>query len=301
MRILVLGANGLLGSNVLATTRDRGWNVSGTYHSEPPAVDVPLHQLDITDTAAVREVVAETAPDWVVNCAAMTDVDACEEHPERAREVNAAAPKAIADLCASRSTPFLHVSTDYVFDGRSAERYSEDAPTNPLQEYGASKLAGERGVRTAHGDALITRLSFVYGIHRGTGELTGFPAWVRGRLLDGQRTPLFTDQHVTPTRAGQAADTFCELLAADETGTYHVAAQSCVTPYEFGAEIAHRLDADDDLLAEGAQSDVDRPAERPTHSCLDVSRVESVLNRPQPALGEDLDAIDGVFDATSGE
>ena len=295
MHLLVLGANGLLGSNIIAVARDRGWTVTGTYHSERPAFEISLHQLDITDTDAIQEIISEADPDWIVNCAAMTDVDGCEEAPEQAYEVNACAPGDIAELCVERSIRLLHVSTDYVFDGTGQGRYDENASGNPIQEYGASKLAGERAVTDIDPDALIARLSFVYGIHRSTDELTGFPAWVRGQLVDGDRTPLFTDQHVTPTRAGQAAETFCGLIEVDERGTFHIAARSCVTPYEFGAEIGRRLDAEDALLVKGSLSAVDRAAERPMHTCLDVAHVEKRLERTQPALEEDLDAIADVF------
>ena len=296
MHLLVLGANGLLGSNVIAAARNREWTVTGTYHSQQPTFDVSLHQLDITDTDAVREVISEADPNWTVNCAAMTDVDGCEERPEQAREVNARAPGDIAAYCADRSIRFLHVSTDYVFDGTEKGRYDENASVNPIQEYGASKLAGERAVTDADPAALLARLSFVYGIHRSTDELTGFPAWVCGQLIDGNRTPLFTDQHVTPTRAGQAAETFCALIEADESGLFHIATRSCVTPYAFGAEIGRRLGADDALLVVGSLSDVDRAAERPMHTCLDMGCVDESLGREQPTLKEDLDTIAGAFD-----
>lgn len=164
-----------------------------------------------------------------------------------------------------------------------------------IQEYGASKLAGERAVTDADPNVLIARLSFVYGIHRSTDQLTGFPAWVRGQMVEGDRIPLFTDQHVMPTRAGQAAETFCALIEADEMGMFHVAARSCVTPYEFGAGIGRRFNADDTLFRDGLLSDADRVAERPMHTCLDVARVGEALGRAQPTL-EDLDAIAEAFE-----
>ncbi|QLC34399.1 NAD(P)-dependent oxidoreductase [Halarchaeum sp. CBA1220] len=299
MHLLVLGANGLLGSNVVASAVARDWRVTGTYHTTAPDFDVPLHRLDVTDDAALRDRLAASDPDWVVNCAAMTDVDACESAPERAHAVNADAPGTLAAACAERDTRVLHVSTDYVFDGDRETPYAEDAPTNPLQTYGASKLDGERRVRSADADALLTRLSFVYGRHANTGALTGFPAWVRDRLADGAETPLFTDQHVTPTRAGHASETLCDLVDASASGTYHVATRSCVTPYAFGAALADRLDASDDHLVRGSRDDVDRAAARPAYTCLDVSRVERTLGRPQPTLADDIDAIADALGAPS--
>lgn len=301
MRLLVVGANGLLGSNVVAEGLDRNWDLRGTYHSAEPDFEIPLHQLDITNTDHLDEVIGTVDPDWVVNCAAMTDVDGCEEMPEQAYEVNGEAPSEMASLCAAGSIGFLHVSTDYVFDGNQQASYSEDGELNPIQEYGASKLQGERAVRSTNENALITRLSFVYGIHRSSGSLTGFPAWVRERLAEGEETPLFTDQHVTPTRAGQAATTFLDLIEKWHSGTFHVAVRSCVTPHKFGRVICHQMDADESLLIEGSQADIERAAQRPANTCLDVTRLEEALGRKQPTLDADLDAISEAFDSGENE
>lgn len=290
--VLVLGASGLLGSNVVAATRDRNEAAVGTYYSREPALgDTMCVELDIRDADDVAALLDEHEPDHVVNCAALTDVDACERRFDDSCAVNADAPGAIAELCANRSVAFTHVSTDYVFDGEAETPYAEDDPTNPVQVYGEMKLAGERAVRDAHPDPTVVRLSFVYGVHRGRGELTGFPAWVRDRLQAGEPTPLFTDQRVTPTRAGQAAETLLALHDHGATGTYHVASRSCATPHAFGQRIRDRLGADPALVEVGSMADIDRPARRPAYTCLDVSRVEGVLDRAQPTLDADLDAI----------
>lgn len=290
MRVLVLGANGLLGSNVLSTARSRGWEVIGTYHSERPSLDATLEELDIRDKERFAGLVDQYEPEAVVNCAAMTDVDGCEAEPVLAREVNAEAPGAIAGVCDEYDVEFVHVSTDYVFDDDADSPYDEDATPNPIQEYGRSKLAGERAVADAHKDALVVRLSFVYGIHGATGRLTGFPAWVRGRLVEGTDVPLFTDQYVTPTRAGHAAETILDLLAHGASGLIHVASQPCVTPYEFGETIVEHSSLQGTLV-ESTLTEVERPARRPRYSCLDTGRVESLLGRPEPSLNQDVEQI----------
>ncbi|WP_123538210.1 dTDP-4-dehydrorhamnose reductase [Halosimplex salinum] len=291
MRTLVLGANGRLGSNVVTAALDRGWEVRGTVRSEPDTAPVPLDRLDVRDGDRAAALLDDHAPDAVVNCTAMVDVDGCETEPERAHAVNAEAPGVLASACADREISFVHVSTDYVFDGRDGAPYDESAEPNPLQVYGESKLAGERAVRESDADALVGRLSFVYGTHGFTGELTGFPVWVRDRLAAGESVPLFTDQHVTPSRAGQAASTLMDLADAGERGLFHVAGRSCLTPYEFGHLLAERMGVDPGLVEEGAMDDIDREAPRPRDTCLDVSRLESALGRPQPTTEEDLAAI----------
>lgn len=291
MRLLVVGANGLLGSNVVRAGQQRGWDISGTYHTTRPAFEIPLSQFDLEEHDGFCDVIEKHDPDVVVNCAAMTDVDGCEQRPERAHVCNGEAPGGLAAQCDSSGVAFVHVSTDYVFDGTARTPYFESAEPNPVQVYGESKLAGERAVRERLDDALVVRLSFVWGIHRGSGDLNGFPAWVRERLRSGEEVPLFTDQWVTPTRAGQAAETLLDLIEEDADGLFHVACGSCVTPYEFGKEIASHVDDTEDLLTEGSMTDVSRDATRPTYSCLDVRRVESVLGRSQPTLTEDVEAV----------
>lgn len=291
MRLLVVGSNGLLGSNVVHVALGRSWEVSGTFHTRSPAFDVPLTRFDLRNHDAFGAVLARHDPDVVVNCAAMTDVDGCEEEPERAHLLNGEAPGAIARHCEQRGISMVHVSTDYVFGGEEREPYTESADTNPLQAYGRSKLAGEQAVWDNAEGSLIPRLSFVWGVHRSVGELTGFPAWVRDRIRSGEDVSLFTDQWVTPTRGGQAAETLLDLIERGETGLVHVACSSCVTPYEFGTLLAETLDHGTESLVGGSMEDVDRAAARPPYSCLNVDAVKSLLGRPQPTLRRDIESV----------
>jgi dTDP-4-dehydrorhamnose reductase len=290
MRILVVGANGLLGSQVVATADD-GTSVAGTYHSTEPSFDCDLAHLDIRDKDRFETILDRVAPDWVINCAAMTDVDGCEADEEQARAVNGDAPGVLAHYCKRSEIGFVHVSTDYVFAGQNREPYSEDDEPEPLQAYGRSKLAGERAVRTAADDALIVRPSFVYGIHGSTGQLQGFPTWVRDRLESGEEVPLYVDQRVSPTRAGKAASVILSLVAENTSGIYHIASRSCVTPYEFGSAIAEVRNTGPELLKRSSIDAVDRPAKRPRYTCLDVGRVEEELQHSLPSLKSDLVAI----------
>lgn len=291
MDLLVIGAGGLLGSNVVAEGVRRDHSVTGTYHSSVPSLDVTLERLDIRDEETFHTLLDTYRPDAVVNCAARTDVDACEEDEEAAFEVNGKAPGRLATACRDSGCRFVHISTDYVFDGDADTPYSETAATEPVQIYGASKLEGERMVWEADAGALITRLSFIWGWHQATDVLTGFPAWVRNRLVSSDSTALFTDQSVTPSRAGQAAATILDLVASDHAGTFHVTSRSCVTPYQFGIELCEYFDASPELLEKGSMSAVNRSAVRPSYTCLDVSKVEKALGRKQPTLEADLAAV----------
>jgi len=291
MHLLVVGVNGLLGSNVVRAGQERDWTVAGTYYSTEPEFDITLTQFDLENYETFDELLNEQDPDLVVNCAAMTDVDRCERSPERAHTVNGDAPGAFAERCRERGTEFVHVSTDYVFDGTRREPYGESAETNPVQVYGDSKLAGERAVRDVAENTLIARLSFVWGIHRGSDDLIGFPAWVWDQLQSGENVPLFTDQWISPSRAGQTAETLLGLVEEAARGYYHIACRTCATPYEFGEILAGRVEGGTELLDEGAKSDVEREATRPAYTCLNVEKVESALGRSQPTLREDVEAV----------
>jgi len=276
MKILVIGANGLVGSSLVRTCLERGIRVVGTYHTEQPAFDIELLELDLRDGDRIRAVVEEVAPDAVVNCAAYTDVDGCERNPELAHTVNAAGPGVLAEVCAERDVAFVHLSTDYVFDGETDEPYTEADDPNPIQVYGETKLEGERQVLEAYSEAIVCRLSFVWGRHGATGDLEGFPAWVLGRVQSGEEVPLFTDQWVTPTRAGDASEVILELLECDVEGLFHVASQDCVTPYRFGELVLGFSESSQtDLLEKSSSANVNREADRPAFTCLSTEELEN--------------------------
>lgn len=291
MSVLVIGANGLLGSNVAASGARRGLEIAGTFHTSEPELQIPLYELDVRDLEQFEELLEDLTPTAVVNCAAMTDVDGCETNEHIAREINGRIPGKLAEKCTERDIGFVHVSTDYVFDGTSREPYSETAKPNPIQVYGLTKLEGDRAVLDRHGEALVTRLSFVYGIHQSCQELSGFPAWAKDQLTSDGEVPLFVDQRVTPTRAGHAAETILDLFDQNADGIVNVACRSCVTPFEFGETLHEFISNPSGELVEAEQDSIDRQADRPRYTCLDTERVETLLGRPEPTLYDDLEQI----------
>jgi dTDP-4-dehydrorhamnose reductase len=138
---------------------------------------------------------------------------------------------------------------------------------------------------------LIARLSFVYGRHRSTEALTGFPAWVDQRLANGRETSLFTDQHVTPTRAGFAADLLLMPAYQRTDGVLNIACRSCVTPHEMGRIIAKEQGHDEQLLSQSRLRTLDRPAERPKYSCLATERLAELLEQPVPDIASELPLV----------
>ena len=254
MRILVTGATGQVGTRVVEAL-DQHHEVLGT------ARDV----LDLADREQVEQVVAEFAPEAVVNTAAMTNVDACERDPERAFAVNALGVRHLAVASARRRAHLVHVSTDYVFDGRAARHYDEWDAVHPISEYGRSKLGGEREVERHAASWATIRTSWVFG-RRGTDLLSwAFGAYDRGEL-DG----VLADQVSIPTYAPDLAVLLARFAVERRAGLFHVTSGSeSVTRHELIVTALRARGADASNVAALDGSDLDRPAARPLMSALD--------------------------------
>ena len=251
MRVLVTGARGQLGTELVPLL---------TPHE---VVAVDLAELDITDRALVLGAFGDVRPDIVVNCAAMTAVDACESNVETAFAVNAMAVRNLAEGCRSVGAHLATISTDYVFDGTKENPYNEwDSPC-PVSVYGRSKLAGEI---EAGSDATIVRTAWLCGEHG--------PNMVKTvlRLLSEHDTLSFVDdQRGHPTFVSDLAPVLRRLAIERRPGTFHVTNQGAVSWHDFAREVAKAAGADPDRVNPCSTSDLQppRPAPRPANSVLD--------------------------------
>ena len=263
MRTLVFGGTGIVGSALVREGRSRGW----------PVLGLARGQGEITDRRRVDEICAAFRPDLIVNCAAFTQVDLCESAPEHAFAVNAAAVGNLVHAAGAAGARLVHLSTDYVFDGRSTTPYAEEHPTAPQSIYGASKLAGEEAA-LAGGRALVVRTSWVFG--------SGGPNFVdtiAGRIRGGQKSfRVVADQLGAPTWAPFLARAVSDLGEWGTTGLVHYQNRPTLSWYEFAREIARRLDPEVEV-APIPTSEAPRPAERPAYSVLAVDRFENLAGR----------------------
>lgn len=253
MRVLVAGAGGQLGIDVVATCDAAGDDV----------VAADRNVLDVGDRDAVMGVVGSIRPDVVVNAAAWTAVDACEGDPERALRDNALAVRWLREGCERFGAHLVHLSTDYVFDGALERPYHEWDDTNPQSVYGRSKLGGER---EAGPDATIVRTSWVCG--------AGGNNMVKTVLrLAAERTPLsfVDDQHGCPTFTADLAPMIRRLAVDRRPGVHHVTNQGATTWYGFVRDILAAAGHDPDTVQPVATADLRpvRPAPRPANSVLD--------------------------------
>lgn len=273
MRVLLLGANGQVGYELLSRLAPLGEVIATTRSGRLPDGHDCL-AADLSDLDTGPALVARLRPGLVVNATAYTAVDKAEDEPALAFRINAEAPGAIATACAQAGIPLVHFSTDYVFDGSADRPCREDDPAAPLGVYGASKWAGEEAVRASGAGHKIFRLCWVYGPRGGN--------FLRTMLrLAGERGHLrvVADQVGAPTSAPRIADAVARAVAArpDASGTWHLSAEGECSWHDFAAAI-FRGAAERGLLARVptleaiASSEYPTRARRPAYSRLDSAR-----------------------------
>ena len=246
--------------------------------------------LAIEDTPAVERVVARERPDWIVNCAAYTQVDRAEAEPETAQRVNAMGPANLAHVARQTGARLMQISTDYVFDGRAARPYREDDPVGPLNVYGRTKLAGEQAVRDILPQAhLIVRTQWLFG--------EGGPNFVATILrLARERSELkvVNDQHGRPTYARDLAGALWKLIACDARGIVHCANEGVATWFEVAKATVAAAGLRTTVVP-CSTAEMPRPAPRPAFSVLDCARYQRIVGSPlrswQPALFETINTL----------
>lgn len=263
MRIIVTGASGMVGAEVVREASSMGYDCAGFDH----------HQLDVTDHAAVSAAIREVGPDVVINAAAYTAVDKAESDETRATLVNATGAANVAAAASSVGAALIHISTDYVFDGETNEPYRPSDRTNPVNAYGRSKLAGEIAVRSACPRHAIIRTSWVYS-HEGNN-------FVRTMLRlggSGAALTVVDDQQGSPT---SAADIASALLAAASAirersvaGTYHFTNSGVTTWYDFANAIFEMRGMTGQQVTPVSTAQYPTRAKRPAWSVLDCSTFE---------------------------
>ena len=266
MKILLLGKNGQV-----------GWELQRTLAPLGELLAFGRRELDLADLQAIRQVIRKVNPDLIVNAAAYTAVDQAEKEPELAMTVNGIAPGIIAGEAARSSAALIHYSTDYVFDGKKSEPYTEEDAPNPLGVYGKTKLAGEEAIRQAGVPHLILRTGWVYGL-RGRNFLLTM------QRLASERAELaiVNDQHGAPTWCRQIAEATALLIARQPfkkpglDGTYHLSAAGETTWFGFAEAIFEQGEPEKSgrpLLKAIDTKDYPTPAPRPPYSVLDNSPV----------------------------
>ncbi len=278
-RILVTGAAGQLGVDVVAAAAESGITALG----------VSRRELDVTDSARVTDIVSAFQPDAIIHCAAWTAVDDAEAQPEAARDVNEVGTRVIAQAADACGAHLVAVSTDYVFDGRAEAGYAENDPTAPINEYGRTKLLAERAAREVCSSVTVARTSWAFGCHG-----ANFVRTILGLASTRDAIDVVSDQRGCPTWTRHLADA---LLAAAESriqGTLHLVGSPACSWHDLAVAAVHEAGIDCDVRAVSSDR-FPRPAPRPACSILRVTRPET------PVVGDWHEGVAAVVSAMRDE
>ncbi|MFB3879881.1 MAG: dTDP-4-dehydrorhamnose reductase [Armatimonadota bacterium] len=265
-RVLVTGARGMLGTDLCPILAESGWQV----------IAADIAEFDITDRAQTRAFVADAAPAALINCAAYTAVDQAQTERELAFRVNRDGAQNLAIAASEAGAFFVHLSTDYVFDGRKPGPYLEDDPPNPSSVYGESKLAGEQAVRAALAEHCIVRTAWLYGLHG-----KSFPRTILTVAQQGKPLRVVNDQRGCPTYTVHLARALAAIIEQPHYGTYHAVNSGNCTWYDLACAALREAGIAADI-APCATSEFPRPAPRPANSVLDTSRLQRTFGLQLP-------------------
>ncbi len=270
MKIVVAGANGLLGHEVARVCEGYGDEVIETDLVQD------FIRLDITDLDAAAGFLEKEKPSWLVNCAAYTDVDGCEEREDLAFALNAKAPGYLAQACSKSGTRLVHISTDYVFDGQKAEPYTEDDPPNPLSVYGKSKLAGEEAIRSGMAEYIIVRPQWLFGPHG-----KNFVSTILGIARQRKSINVVNDQHGSPTYSKDLARAIRALVEKNARGIFHVCNRGRASWYDLAKKAIELAGLETEVFPVSTSEFV-RPATRPKNSILSTKRFTETTQKLMP-------------------
>jgi dTDP-4-dehydrorhamnose reductase len=279
MKVLILGAGGLTGRYLVQEAKRRVMEVAAYTRQE----------LDIAQPDAARETLAKVKLDLVINAASVTSLEICEENPALSRKVNCEAPEEWAKECGRAGVRFVHLGTDYIFDGKKTSAYLPTDPASPLSRYGKDKAEGEKNVLRANPHALIVRLAWVFG-HGGKTFMSKLP----GILAEKEVVELAGGRTGSCTYAGEAARIILDLAEKRAQGIYHGVQAGTTTWKAFAERALQMMKTKDGKVAcrEIRELPQDKIAglkvPRPAHSPLDIKATEKFLGRKIPSWEEGL-------------
>ena len=255
MRVLLIGAGGQLGSDL----------VKALVHEDL----IPLTHADIEvcNPASIHAALQTYTPQVVINTAAFHRVDDCEREPERAFAVNTFGARNLALACKEQGCALLHMSTDYVFDGRNTLAYREQDAAEPINVYGVSKLAGELLIRSILEKHYIVRTSGLYGVAGSSGKGGNFVELMLRLAREGKEIKVVNDQTLTPTYTVDLAHTLVQLIHTERYGLYHVTSSGECSWFQFAAKI-FELAGVEAKLSPTTTATFGATARRPAHSVL---------------------------------
>ena len=306
MKILVLGAAGQVGSEIDAALTSVSESLKVDY---PTIINLNRDDCDVGDPSAIEAVIDVHQPDWVINATAYTAVDQAESEPDVAYQINAVAPKTLAECCSRAGARLIHISTDYVFSGKGDEPFTEESATQPLAVYGTTKLAGEAAIKQTLSAHIILRASWVFGA-----QGKNFVKTMLQLAATRNEVSVVADQFGAPTSARAIAETIASIVFSmseampddNRWGTYHFSGYPFTTWASFAETVFLQAKAKGVIgnappVTPITTAEYPTPAARPLNSRLDCSKIGAEFGISpddwKSSLGTMLESLKAVEDA----
>ncbi len=271
-KLVITGSTGMLGSNLAMAARDK----FEVYGLDLEVLNQGIKnqvKVDLVDAAQVDKVIKDIAPDYIVHCAAMTNVDACEKETSQARTVNAAATENLVKA-AGPGVKFIYISTASVFDGETGGYTENDSPS-PVNHYARTKLEGERFVEMC-ADHVIIRTDIIgWNLVRGR----SFVEWIFSSLSQGEKIKMFTDVIFTPITVNTLSECILELLENSFTGRINMGVAGAISKYDFGIKFADIFGLDRSLISASTLAACSLTARRPKNTSLNVALAQRTFKK----------------------
>lgn len=288
MNILIIGANGFTGRRILNDLVAREiYNITAcSLRNDIKSGDgYQFIRADIRNASEVRALFKEVCPDVVINTSALSVPDFCETHHNEARATNITAVEHLARACEQYGSRFIHLSTDFVFDGRTDRLYTEEDEPNPVNYYGITKLEGEERVAECCGNYAIVRVVVVYGKAL-PGQHGNIVQLVANKLRSGETIRVVSDQWRTPTFVGDISYAVEQLMHHLRNGIYHICGSDCVSIADIAYRVAEVLKLDRSLILPVTTEEMQEATPRPRFSGLSIAKAKREINYTPHTLEE---------------
>ena len=284
MKYLVTGSAGLIGNQLVHDLEQSGEIVYSCYNNMKPLYGIPT-KLNLLNLEDIHKIFKKFQPDVVIHSAALTDVEKCEVDPQLANSLNVKATEVIAKEVEKISSYLMYISTDYIFDGKSGF-YKETDSTNPLNNYGKTKLLGEKFIENETSKWSIIRTSTPFGVHP---FKKTFPVWVYENLKINKKINILEDQFTSPTYVPNLSKMILEITSRSLEGFFHLSGSTKISRFEFAKMIATKLNLDLSLLNPVKIDTMPWKANRPLDSSLNISKINAILKTKPYTIKQSLD------------
>lgn len=293
-KILVTGANGLLGQTIIKQLSGKQYSVlatgKGANRIETAyGTNYEYADVEITDGPAIEKLILEQRPHIIVHAAAMTQVDQCEVNKQDCYNINVTATRFIIDAAKAVGARFIFVSTDFIFDGVDGP-YSEDEEPAPVNYYGGTKLVAEKAVMESGLDWAIARTILVYGVAPTSGR-TNIIGFIKDSLEAKKPIKMVTDQVRTPTFVDDLAAGIILIIEKNASGIYHLSGEETMTPYDIAIATAKYFGLDEALISKSSTDEIKQPAVRPAKTGFNISKAKKELGFKPRSFKEGLEEL----------